>query len=98
MKFLDLITKRKSIRSYASRPVARNLVEQCIEAARLAPSACNSQPWHFIILDDPIMKNKVARAAFTGIYSMNAFAEHAPVLIIIVTERSVYSACLGGLL
>lgn len=96
MTFLDLVEKRQSIRKYAPRPVPRDAIERCLEAARLAPSACNSQPWSFIVLDDEKLKNGVAEKAFSGAYKMNSFAKTAPVLVIVVTERSTYFARLGG--
>lgn len=96
MTFLDLVKKRQSVRKYAPRPVPRDAIERCLEAARLAPSACNSQPWSFIVLDDEKLKNKVAEKAFSGAYKMNSFAKAAPVLIVVVTERSTYFARLGG--
>jgi nitroreductase len=98
MKFLDLVKKRQSVRKYAPRPVPRDAIERCLEAARLAPSACNSQPWSFIILDDEMVKNEAAEKAFSGAYKMNSFAKNAPVLVVVVTERSTYFARLGGFL
>ena len=96
MNFLDLAARRQSERKYASRPVDRAVVERCLEAARLAPSACNSQPWTFLVLDREEQRNRVAEAAFSGVYSMNAFARKAPVLIVVLTEKSKYMARLGG--
>ena len=96
MTFLDLVKKRQSVRKYAPRPVPRQAIERCLEAARLAPSACNSQPWSFIILDDERVRNEVAEKAFSGAYKMNSFAKNAPVLVVVVTERSTYFARLGG--
>lgn len=94
--FLDLVKKRQSARKYAARPVSREIIARCLEAARLAPSACNSQPWHFIVVDNEELRNKVANAAFSGVHSMNAFAKDAPVLVIVVRERSSYLAAVGG--
>lgn len=96
MSFLDLVRKRESVRRYAERPVPREVISRCLEAARLAPSACNSQPWSFIVVDDPVDRDRVAAAAFSGIYSMNRFAGSAPVLVVVLTERSKYVARLGG--
>ena len=53
MEFEELIQKRQSDRKYTEGKVDRALITKCIEAARLAPSACNSQPWKFVIVDDP---------------------------------------------
>lgn len=96
MSFLDLVRKRESVRRYADRPVPREIVERCLEAARLAPSACNSQPWTFLVVDRAEDRDRLAEAAFSGIYSMNRFAARAPVLVVALTERSKYIARLGG--
>jgi len=53
MKFLDLVKARQSTRGYLSKEVEQEKIERCLEAARLAPSASNSQPWSFIVVDDP---------------------------------------------
>jgi len=95
--FLDLVKKRTSTRRYSQIPVDRKDLDRCIEAARLAPSACNSQPWSFVISDDPERNHKICSSIFSGPYRMNRFAEEAPVLIFIKTERSRYSAMFGGL-
>lgn len=50
-QFIDLVTSRYSCRSYQSTPVSRDTLRKVITAAQLAPSACNRQPWEFIILD-----------------------------------------------
>lgn len=98
MRFLELVNKRQSVRKYSARPVPREIIERCLEAARLAPSACNSQPWYFIVLDEERLKNEVAERAFSGLSSMNSFAKSAPVLIVVVTERSKSLARLGTFL
>lgn len=95
--FLDLVKKRTSTRRYSQIPVAREDIDRCIEAARLAPSACNSQPWSFVVSDDPERNHKICSSIFSGPYRMNRFAEEAPVLIFVKTERSRYSAMFGGL-
>ena len=96
--FVDLAKKRQSTREYSEKPVARGLIDSCLEAARLAPSACNSQPWSFLVLDNKEKINELASKAFSGVYSMNSFARNAPVLIVVVTERSSYIARMGGML
>jgi nitroreductase len=96
MSFLELAAKRESTRHYAPTPVPREALERCLEAARLAPSACNSQPWHFVVVDSEPLRGRLAREAFSGLYSMNRFAEEAPALIVVVTDRSTYIARLGG--
>lgn len=96
MSFLDLVRRRQSCRRYAPTVVSREALSRCIEAARLAPSACNSQPWTFVVIDRDPLRSEVARAAFTGIYAMNKFVIPAPVLVAVVTERSRFAAAMGG--
>ena len=86
MNFLYLARKRQSVRDYQDKPVEREKIERCLEAGRIAPSAVNSQPWRFIVVDDPDLKNKVARKTFSKIISFNRFSLQAPVLIAIVSE------------
>lgn len=96
MTFLELVKRRKSTRKYSSKSVPREVIDRCLEAARLAPSACNSQPWSFIVIDDENLKNRLSDKAFSGIYSINSFARNTHVLIVVVTEKSTYVARLGG--
>ena len=96
MNFNELIRHRHSIRSYDGRPVPRDLIDQCLDAARLAPSACNSQPWTFIVVDDAATIERIVESACSGIYRLNRFIRTAPVLIVIITENSKYIARLGG--
>jgi len=93
---LDLMRTRKSVRKYRNEQVSREIIECCLEAARLAPSACNSQPWSFIVADTEPVRAKLAQAAFSGMYAMNNFAAQAPVLIAVLTERSKFAAVLAG--
>ncbi len=95
--FLDLVTTRQSDRKFESkRIVEAEKVSRIIEAARLAPSACNSQPWHFIVVDDPEIKNKVADAAANRVLGMNHFTKQAPVHILIVEEKGNTTSTIGG--
>lgn len=96
MGFLELVEKRSSVRRYSSRPVPREVLGRCLEAARQAPSACNVQPWYFIVVDEPELRARIGQAAFSGIYSMNSFAKAAPVLVIVVRDKSSYLSALAG--
>ncbi len=98
MRFLELAESRYSLRNYAARPVEREKLEHCLEAARLAPSACNSQPWRFIIVESPELRGRLADAAFSGLCKMNQFAREAPILVVVIREASRYAARLGGTL
>ena len=59
-EFFDLINKRQSCRKYLDKPVEKEKLIKCIEAARVAPSACNSQPWHFVVVNNKELSSKVA--------------------------------------
>ena len=97
MALLDLAKHRKSVRNFLDRPVEREKIMMCLEAARLAPSACNSQPWRFIVVDDRQLKKKLCDAAFSGIYSINSFCKMAPVIVVVISEKSKFLARIGGL-
>ena len=96
MQILETIKKRRSVRDYLESPVEKEKLIRCLEAARLAPSACNAQPWKFIVVDEPNLKNRLCDAAFQGIYKMNGFARKAPVIIIVVSEKEKFLAKIGG--
>ncbi len=87
MNFLDLVKSRKSVRKYLNQSVEREKIERCLEAARLAPSASNSQPWRFIVVDNQQLKDKVARETFDRLITFNRFSLQAPVLVVIISER-----------
>jgi nitroreductase len=52
---------------YLNQPVEREKIERCLEAANLAPSVGNSQPWEFIVIDDPELKEAGAGTTFNKI-------------------------------
>lgn len=93
---MELVSKRRSIRKYKPLPVEREKLLLCLEAARLAPSACNAQPYRFIVVDEPELKEKVSKAAFSGIYSICKFAAGAGALVLVVAKRGKLSAWLGN--
>ena len=67
--FHDLVTARISVRRYASdRPVSDGHLAAILEAARLAPSADNTQPWRFVVVRDPGVRARLVEEAFSGIY------------------------------
>jgi nitroreductase len=84
--FQQLVSGRRSIRRYLPKPVEREKIVACLETARLAPSAENAQSWRFLVIDDPDLKARFAREAFTGIYSMTKFAAEAPVLVLVLAK------------
>ncbi len=96
MTFQELVNKRQSNRAYSNKPVEENKIIQCVEAARMAPSACNSQPWKFIIVDNPELKNKLAQTTSNRLLPLNHFTNQAPVHIVIINEGSNFTATLGN--
>lgn len=96
MDFQELVQKRQSTRKYSDKNVDRALVTRCLEAARLAPSACNSQPWHFIIVDDPGRIKEIGEAAAS--LGMNKFATEVPVIVAVVLEKMNFTAKIGSML
>ena len=61
MQYQELIEKRRSIRKYKPKPVPREKILKILEAARIAPSASNRQPWHFVVVEDKDMIKKLAK-------------------------------------
>ncbi|NLE01501.1 MAG: nitroreductase [Fibrobacter sp.] len=82
MNFLELAANRHSVRDYLDKPVEDALIMQILEAGRLAPSACNNQPWFFIVLKD-IKSKRLLGAAYNRNWFINA-----PVIIAICCDRS----------
>lgn len=81
MNFQELIKHRHSIRSYKSDAVPDELLQQVLEAARLAPTACNLQPFHIIVVS-----SEEQHAALSTAYPRDWFNE-APLHIVLCVER-----------
>ena len=88
MQFSELIIQRQSVRRYDSKQVEPEKITQCLEAARLAPSASNSQPWKYIVVTEEPLRTEVAKATFTDIQLINKFTLQAPVMVVIVIEKA----------
>ncbi len=98
MELKEAILTRRSVRKFQQKPVEREKINACLEAARLAPSACNSQPWEFIVIDDPQVKEAFAKEAFSGVYKMSAWVANAPVIIAAVSDKGSFVSRMGGFL
>jgi nitroreductase len=96
MNFLELAKKRQSVRKYSSQKVEKEKIMRCVEAARIAPSASNSQPWKFIVVDESELKNKVAKETFSAFVSFNKFALQAPIIVVITVEKVGALTQIGG--
>jgi nitroreductase len=93
MDFFDLIRARESCRNFDERPVEREKLIQCLEAARIAPSACNSQPWSFVVVEGELAR-KLAPCVQGG--GMNRFTDKAPAFIVVLQEHATLSSRLKG--
>jgi nitroreductase len=96
VNFLDLVRKRQSVRGYSPQPVERAKIERCLEAARLAPSACNAQPWTFIVVDDADLKNRLADLTADRWLPLNHWTKQAPVHVAVVVEQANLTARIGA--
>ena len=77
METFEAIRRRKSVRKYQQKPIEKEKLLKILEAARLAPSAKNLQPWHFVVVTDQKVREEIARGT---IYAR--FIKDAPVLIV----------------
>ena len=94
MDFTEIALQRQSCRAYdESRFVEREKLDAILEAGRLAPSACNGQPYHFTVCKGDIAKEVAKTTQGMG---MNKFATQAPVLIVVSEMPYVKSAALGA--
>ncbi len=97
MNFRELIQNRQSVRSYTDKPVEKEKLQQIIDAVHIAPSACNSQPWRLIIVDDPELKYEVAKATrLSKAVSFNKWVIQAPIIAVLVIEKAKLIAQIGG--
>ena len=102
---LRVASSRRSVRRFLPEPVPWELVEAVLEVARHAPSAANSQPWEFVVVEDAAMRLRIARAAaslfaearkrdpsFEWSISVQPFLAQAPVLIVVLGDKRMIPA------
>jgi nitroreductase len=77
MEVLQAIKTRRSVREYASKPIPDDIMERMRQAIRFAPSACNFQPWRFILVTDAELRRKVAHASNNQLWMADA-----PVIVV----------------
>lgn len=100
-----LAGRRRSTRRFKPDRVAPELIEQVLDVARLAPSAANSQPWEFVVVQDADLRRKVALSAasmfaegrkhdpsFNWSTSVQPFLGQAPVVIVVLGDRRMMQA------
>jgi nitroreductase len=81
MDVFETIQERHSIRAYTDQPIPRETIEKILEAARLAPSAVNRQPWHFIAVTNPEKRKALAK----GLYAK--FLSQSPLVIVACGDK-----------
>ena len=77
MNVLEAIRMRRSVRAYASKPIPPDILDRLRQALRFAPSACNLQPWRFIFVFDPHIRQRLAQAA-----QEQLFIADAPLIVV----------------
>lgn len=82
----EAIIKRRSIRKYQEKNVSDSIVEEVVNAARLAPSGHNVQPWRFFVVKDEATRNRLKEAGAVA----QAFVTKAPVLIVCCGDPFAY--------
>ena len=94
MNFLEIARSRQSCRSYdESRAVEQEKLDAILEALRLAPSACNGQPYHVTVCRGQLAKDVAAATAGMG---LNKFAVQAPVMLVLSEMPYVRTAAMGA--
>lgn len=96
MDFFDVVQQRQSCRAYRNQAVEPEKIEACLKAAQLAPSACNSQPWHYIVVQAGTQREAIASALTDPALPLNRFARDVPAFIVVVEEPANLAAMLGG--
>ena len=85
--FLELVKKRTSCRKYLDKDVSEEKINYCLEAVRHAPSACNKQPWKFIIVKNKELRNLICKKALLPGLPM-PWMQQAPVIVAVCAETS----------
>lgn len=97
-EFLNLIIERQSDRKYSEKQIEKEILGRIIEAGRMAPSACNAQPWKFVVVTEPELIVKVAETASSKLLGMNGFVGQAQTIIVIVREKPNLTSKVGATL
>jgi nitroreductase len=96
MEFIELASKRYSVRGFSNQEIKDKDLEALGVAARLTPSGCNSQPWKVIIVKSPALVAQVAQCGMQ--LGMNSFLTTAKAFVIILEVKTKLMRKIGGLL
>lgn len=92
MEYTDLIHNRESVRNYdPNRPVPKEILEKILDAGRIAPSACNYQPWKFLVISSPAMLEKVQTC-----YNREWFKDAPHVLVVLGLKDQAWNRSYDG--
>ncbi|MFB3893762.1 MAG: nitroreductase family protein [Phycisphaerae bacterium] len=91
MNVFDAIANRRSVREYSSKPIPSEVMGRMRQALRFAPSACNIQPWHFILVEDEALRKEVAAAA-----NGQHWIAQAPVIVVACGDTEAAYKRMGG--
>jgi nitroreductase len=81
MDVFEAVQERRSIRAYQNKPIPREIIEKILEAARLAPSAYNSEPWHFIAVTNPEKRKALSKGIYAKVLAK------APLVIVACGDK-----------
>ncbi len=91
----DILRFRRSVRAYDPTPVGPEQIRSLLEAARLAPSACNSQTWRFVVVSQPAAISRICREAMRPVIP-NRWLSQAPLLIVGCAKRDIVANRIGS--
>lgn len=94
-QYLELVQKRRTSRAYLVKPVAREDIVRILEAARWAPSAANTQPWEFIVVENPETRHKIQQAfiAEASDHKDPRYAKVSEQQAALITEPALIAIC-----
>ncbi len=88
--FLELVKKRTSCRKYLDKNIPEEIITYCLEAVKHAPSACNKQPWKFIIVKNSELRGQICKKALLPGVPM-PWLQKAPVIVVLCTDTSFFT-------
>ena len=92
--YFDLIRRRESCRNFdPNRPVEKEKLQRCAEAAWIAPSACNGQPWHYLIVTNQELVEKLRPLMME--LNMNKFVKSCPAFAVVLEENTILKVSLS---
>ncbi len=94
-EFIDIVKQRRSVRRYRPDPVPREMIEKCLETARYAPTACDTQSWRFIVTEGAL-KDRIAKECLGELPVPNRWAAEAPVIIVMASASDLMTHRIGA--